>query len=396
MSTPDRRDRGPLGAIDDTIEHAKAHVAGITNPRSHEGFTKSMVTFGSSVVAVLIAFAISGVLLAATGKNPFDAYAKMLDVGLQSSYLYQTAERATPFIISAVAVAIGFKMNLFNIGVEGQFLFGMFWAAVAGAYVSLPQPLHIGFCLLVGALAGAFWAGIAAVLKVTRGVNEVISTIMLNAIALGVLDWLFNDYFRYDDGTGSLDVRTKKLPTSAHMPELVTNRLSGFIFVSLAVAAGFWLLVFKTRFGFRLRASGLNAVAAQTSGISANRMVLMAMLISGAVAGLAGLPYLLGEGFSYGPTRPSGYGFTGIAVALLGRNHPVGIVVAALLYGFLDSVAGPLQLEGIPQSIVQVIQGITLLTVVIVNEVVGRWYTKRTTERAARALAGGEILAVAS
>jgi simple sugar transport system permease protein len=384
-------------SIDDAIEDAKARLAPITNPqRTHEGFNKSMVTFGSSVVAVLIAFAISGVMLAATGKNPFDAYSKMIDVGLQSRYLYETVGRATPFIISAVAVAIGFKMNLFNIGVEGQFLFGMFWAAVAGAYVSLPQPLHILFCLLVGATAGAFWAGIAAVLKVTRGVNEVISTIMLNAIALGVLDWLFNDYFRYNDGTGSLDVRTKKLPDSAHVPDLVAGRLNGFIIISLLVAVGFWVLVFKTRFGFRLRASGLNAVAAQTSGIGANRMILYAMLISGAVAGLAGLPYLLGEGFSYGPTRPSGYGFTGIAVALLGRNHPIGIVVAALLYGFLDAVAGPLQLEGIPQSIVQVIQGITLLTVVIVNEVVGRWYTRRTTERAARALSAGDTAAVAA
>ena len=390
-------ERNPLQSLDDAIEGAKARLAPITNPRrTHEGLQKSMVTFASSMVAVLIAFAISGVLLLATGKNPFDAYSKMIDVGMQSSYLYQTVERATPFIISAVAVAIGFKMNLFNIGVEGQFLFGMFWAAVAGAYVSLPQPFHITFCLLVGMAAGAFWAGIAAILKVTRGVNEVISTIMLNAIALGVLDWLFNDFFRYDDGTGSLDVRTKKLPNSAHVPDLVAGRLNGFIIISLLVAAGFWLLVFKTRFGFRLRASGLNAVAAQTSGISANRMVLFAMLISGAVAGLAGLPYLLGEGFSYGPTRPSGYGFTGIAVALLGRNHPIGIVVAALLYGFLDAVAGPLQLEGIPQSIVQVIQGITLLTVVIVNEVVGRWYTKRTTERAAQAMAGADTLAVAS
>lgn len=359
----------------------------IVNPTSTDrSAERVIVTFASSVGAVLIAFAISGVLLAITGKNPFDAYAKMLEVGTNSTKLYETVERATPFIIAAVAVAIGFKMNLFNIGVEGQFLFGMFWAAVIGAQVNLPAPLHVMFCLAVGAFAGACWAGIAAYLKVKRGVNEVISTIMLNALALQVLDWLFNEFFRFDSGSGTLDVRTEKLPESAWMPDLVAGLMNGFVIVSLLVAAGFWVLVYRTRFGFRLRASGLNAAAAQTAGISASRMIALSMLISGAVAGLAGLPYLLGEGYAYGTTRPSGYGVTGIAVALLGRNHPLGIVVAALLYGFLDAVGGPLQLEGIPSSIVRVIQGITLLSVVIVNEAVGRWYSRRTTERAARAL----------
>jgi general nucleoside transport system permease protein len=215
----------------------------------------------------------------------------------------------------------------------------------------------------------------------------VLSTIMLNAIALGVLDWMFNEYFREDTGGQTLDVRTKKLDESAHVPNIFDGRVTSFIFVALLVALAYWVVVFKSRFGFRLRASGYNAVAARTAGISANRMVLTALIMSGAVAGLAGMPYLLSEGYSYGPTRPDGYGFTGIAVALLGRNHPVGIVLGALLYGFLDAVAGPLQLEGIPQSIVRVIQGITLLTVVIVNEAVGRWHARRTTERAAAVLA---------
>jgi simple sugar transport system permease protein len=360
----------------------------IVNPATQrQGLERTLITLAGSVSAVLIAFAISGVLLAITGKNPFVAYSKMFEVGTRPDKIFETLTRATPFIIAAVAVAIGFKMNLFNIGVEGQFLFGMFWAAVAGAYVSLPAPLHVLFCLVVGVVAGASWAGIAAWLKVKRGVNEVISTIMLNALALQVLDWLFNEYFRFDDGTGTLDVRTKKLPESAWTPDLVKGDLNSFIIISLLVAAGFWALVFKTRFGFRLRASGYNAIAAQTAGISANRMIVVAMLISGGVAGLAGLPYLLGDGHSYGTTRPSGYGFTGIAVALLGRNHPAGMVVAAVLYGFLDAVGGPLQLEGIPSSIVRVIQGITLLSVVIVNEAVGRWYSRRTTERAAAQLA---------
>jgi simple sugar transport system permease protein len=369
---------------------ASETVKRIVNPRNeHLGLQQAMITLASSVAAVFLAFFIAGVLLLVTGKDPLAAYGKMIDAGFTSVKLLETLERATPFIIAAVAIAIGFKMNLFNIGVEGQFLVGMFFAAVIGAQVNLPAPLHVTFCITVGAVFGAMWASIAALLKVKRGVNEVISTIMLNAIALQVLDWLFNEFFRYDDGTGALDVKTKPLPESAWMPNLIDGKngtLNAFFLVALGVALFYWLLVFRSRFGFRLRASGMNPDAARTAGISANRMVMAAMLLSGAVAGLAGLPSLLGDVHAYGPTRPDGYGFTGIAVALLGRNHPAGIVAAACLYGFLDAVAGPLQLEGIPQSIVRVIQAITLLTVVIVNEAVGRWYAKRTAERAAAAL----------
>jgi ABC-type uncharacterized transport system permease subunit len=377
-STPGPLDRHPIDAATDQL-------AKLANPPKRLGSNTALLTLGSSVAAVVLALAISGVLLAITGKNPFTAYQAMIDIGLSENKLLETVDRATPLMIAAVA--IGFKMNLFNIGVEGQFLFGMFWAAVAGAYVELPKPFHILFCLIVAMAAGAFWASIAAVLKVKRGVNEVISTIMLNAVALGVLDWLFNEYFREDTGGQTLDVRTKRLPDSAHFPNMLSGRVTGFIFVGLLVAVAFWVIVFKSRFGFRLRASGHNAIAAQTAGISANRMIVSALVLSGAIAGLAGMPYLLSEGYSYGPTRPDGYGFTGIAVALLGRNHPVGIVLGALLYGFLDAVAGPLQLQDIPQSIVRVIQGITLLTVVIVNEAVSRWHARRTTERAAAALA---------
>ena len=357
-----------------------------------------LVTIGSSVIAVLVAFVISGLLLAVTGKDAVAAFSKLGEVATNSDKLYETVERALPLIISAAAFAVTAKLGLFNIGVEGQFLMGMFWAAVVGAYVELPAVLHIPFVVIVGSLAGAIWGGIAGYLKVKRGVNEVISTIMLNAIALQVIDWLFNEFFRYDEGSGSLDVRTKQLPETAWMPDIVENQLNGFVVVVLLVIIAYYVLVFRSRFGFRLRASGLNPEAARTSGINAKKMVLMAMLISGLIGGLVGLPYLMGESHSYGPTRPSGYGFTGIGVALLGRNHPVGIVAAGLLFGFLEATGGPLQLEGIPSSIVRVIQGITLFSVVIISGAADRWYAKRTTERAARdmQLAGAETQEVAA
>jgi general nucleoside transport system permease protein len=358
----------------------------VSDAGSRRDHRQALITLGSSAAAVVLALVIAGILLAITGKDPFAAYSKMFSSGFQKDKLLEMVQRATPLMIAAVAVAIGFKMNLFNIGVEGQFLMGMFCAAVAGAAVHLPAPIHVMFCLAVAMAAGAAWAGIAALLKVKKGVNEVIATIMLNAIALSVIDYLFNEFFRHET-PGNLDVKTKPLPRTAWVPDLVAHQLTSFVFISLLVVFAFWLIVYKSRFGFRLRASGSNAVAARTAGISSDRMIITAMLMSGAVAGLAGLPSLLGDTHAYGPTRPDGYGFNGIAVALLGRNNPVGIIGAALLWGFLDAAAGPLQIAKIPQSIVLVIKAIILLTVVIVNEVVSRRMARRTADRTAAQLA---------
>lgn len=375
-----------MSVVDDPVVNADGDGSVAAAARRRARIEAGFVTVGSSVAAVMVALAFSALLLVITGKSPGVVVSTMFDVAANSRYQFEMVERAVPFIISAFAFSIAAKMNLFNIGVEGQYLFGMFWAAVAGAYVDFPPVIHVPFILIVGMLAGAFWAGIAGYLKVKLGVSEIISTIMLNAIALQIIDWLFNDFFRFDPGTGSLDVRTKPIPASGHMPDLVSGKLNSFFIVSLIVAVAYHVLVTKSRFGFRLRASGLNPVAASTSGIPSKRMVMTAMLISGAVAGLAGLQYLLGDAHSYGPARPSGYGFNGLSVALLGRSNPVGIVLAGLLWGFLDAAAGPLQLEEIPRSIVNVIQGITLFSVVIVNGVVSRWYTRRTTEKAAAQL----------
>ncbi|MGB8861822.1 MAG: ABC transporter permease [Ilumatobacteraceae bacterium] len=380
-------------------------LAGVLNRLMRGGGGQStLVTLASSVAAVLLAVLIGGLVLLVTGKDAGQALSKLIDTASQPNKLAEALQRATPLIIAAVAVAIGFKMNLFNIGVEGQFLMGMFWAGVAGAYVDLPPVLHVTFCLVVGMVAGAIWAGIAAVLRVKRGVNEVIATIMLNSIALQVLDWLFNDFFRHET-PGNLDVRTKPLPSTAWLPTLFTisaktekggsvrTAVTSFVLIALLVVLVFWLVVYKSKFGFRLRASGGNAVAARTAGISSNRMIITAMLLSGAVAGLAGLPALLGTTHSYGPTRPDGYGFNGIAVALLGRNHPVGIIVSAMLWGFLDAAAGPLQVAKVPSSIVLVIKAIILITVVIVNEVVNRRMAKRTADRTAAQLATPAVVA---
>lgn len=363
-----------------------AGIRKISTPSKAGGMRTSLVTLASTLGAVVLALAICAVLLAVTGKNPWQAYSTIFQTGTEGDKLLEMMKRATPLIFSATAVAVGFKMNLFNIGVEGQYLFAALIAAVVGSRIDLPAPLHVTAILLVAMAAGAAWASIAAVLKVTRGVHEVISTIMLNYVALSVIQWLFENFFR-DSGESGLNVKTDLIPPSGRMPDIVDDRLGGMFLVALLVVFLYWVLVFKSRFGFRLRSSGLNPGAARTSGIDANKMIVVSLLISGGIAGLVAMQSVVGEIYAYGPTAtPTQLGFLGIAVALLGRHHPIGIVSAALLFGFLDSTSAQLQLADIPSSIVKLIQAITVLTVVIINEATIRWLNKRTAEQTAATL----------
>ena len=344
---------------------------------------RAMVTAASSVLAVIVALAISAIILLITGKDPVKAYSTLFGAAGESRVLQGMANRATPLMISAAAVAIGFKMNLFNIGVEGQMRVALLTTAVVGAAVDLPPVLHVLFCLVVAMTAGALWAGIAGWLKVKRNVNEVISTIMLNFIALALVAWAFDDFFRVESPTESLLVKTKELPKSAWFPDLVDRRLNGMFIVAILVLILFWVVVWKTKFGFRLRASGGNSGAARATGVNPKKMILISMLLSGAIAGLVGMRALLGDVHAYQNNLAEQQGFNGIAVALLGRNHPLGIFFSALLFGFLGEASGKLQLEDIPKEITTIMSGIIVLAVVIINEAVKRWDNRRIQRKAA-------------
>lgn len=370
-----------------------ARLRRIVNPPQSQSRQQTLVTIASSIAAIVLALAIASVMLAVSGKDWTALFTKMGENLSNSDKLIDTLREATPLIISAVAVAVGFKMNMFNIGVEGQWLIGVFFGAVVGAKVDLPAPLHVALILAVMMFSGAAWAAIAGVLKVTRGVNEVIATIMLNMLVNNLLQFLFDEYFRFTKPGGTLDVKTEPIPRSGWLPDIVSGRLNSAFIVALLIALGYWLLVFKSRFGFRLRASGGNPGAAQTGGIASKRLIVTAMVISGGVGGLTGIGYLLGQTHAYGPSHPTGYGFDGISVALLGRNHPAGIVVSALLFGFLDTLVGPLQLAKLPSSVIYVMKAVILFSVVIVNEVVSVRLARRTAERTAAQLALAEVAA---
>ena len=300
---------------------------------------------------------------------------------------------ATIYFLSALAVSIGFKMNLFNIGVNGQYVLGALAAAVVASNLALPKIASVSISILAAMIVGALWAGISAWLKVARGVSEVISTIMLNFIAIGIISYII---VRTSIGTEtSLNVRgTKQIPESGMLRGIAFldpgTPIYGFFFISIVIGIGYWFLLNRTRFGFDLRATGKSASAARTSGVQSNRMIYVTMLLSGAVAGLVGLPYLLGDTGTYSLQFPTDWGFTGIAIALLGRNNPIGIALGAILWAFLDISSGQLILEGVPREISTIMQGLIVIVVVISYEVVRRYQVKSEQTNVAKALAKQE------
>ncbi len=346
------------------------------------------------VLAVVVAVVISSVVMAALHVNPLRVFEVMFDFGdtpsQQVTALVVIVNRAIPLFLAGLAVAVAFRMGLFNIGVEGQYRLATIMAAAAGAAVSLPAPLHVVLIVVVAMLVGALWAGIVAVLKVTRGVSEVISSIMLNFVALGLASYFLTGPFR-GTAAGTQIVSTKEVPESGWVPSLngilgalglanPPRQLYGFLVIALVAGVGVAILLNRTRFGFDLRASGLSASAAVASGVDARGMVVKTMLLSGGIAGLIGLPDLLGSTHAYTTNFTAGLGFLGIAVSLLGRNRPGGIALAALLFAFLDRSLVPLQIADFPASVVTIFQGTIVLAVVIANEVARR-VTRRAAER---------------
>ena len=344
------------------------------------------------LLAIVFALLVTSVVLIAAGNNPLTAFSTMVEQLGKPRIQVNILNSATTYYLSAVAVAIGFKMNLFNIGVDGQYRLAAMLAAAVGGAVTLPPVLHIGLILSVAMLVGAFWAGIAGLLKITRGVSEVISTIMLNFIATGIVAYLLAPGRLAVETQGSNNIGTKPIPESGQFPGLpiipgTPNLVFGMIVVAALVGIAYWFLLNRTRFGFDLRATGASEPAAVASGVNVKRMVLFSMLLSGAVAGLVGMPQLLGSSYSYSLDFPTGLGFTGIAIALLGRNNPIGIAFGALLWSFLDNTSNSLEFEGVPKQTVLIMQGVIVLSVVIAYELVRRYRIRMVAKDVGRQLA---------
>lgn len=356
------------------------------------------------VAAVVFALIVSSVVLIIANASPLEAYSNMWEFGTRLETILEAINRGSALYVSGIAVAIGFRMNLFNIGVEGQYILAAFMAAYVGGLIGPMNPIiHVTIIIATAMIVGAFWSGLAGVMKVTRNVHEVISTIMLNVIAVsGIVSFLLA---RWTAQSAQLDTALAQIPETGWLPslnpivELFTREirrvdLYSYVLIAIAVGIAYHVIINKTRIGFDLRATGVNPLAAEASGVNPKRTVVIAMVLSGAVAGLVGLGDLLGDAHTYNLRFFQGLGFAGIAVALLGRNNAYGIALAAFIVGWLERSSGVLEVRGdAPREIVTIMIGVIILAAVIAYAVVERVRLANEAKIAALATADPDLAA---
>ena len=323
--------------------------------------------FWAASLAVLAALAASFLVIAASGKDAALGFAYLLQGAVGGpGPLGETAIKSGVLILTGLSVAVAFTVGLFNIGGEGQLIWGALAAAMVGRALDLPAPLLIPASLLAAAIAGAAWGLVPGILKVYRGVHEVISTILLNWIAIHLVHgWLVAGPLAAQGSGSAISVAgTEPIRAAAWLPRLLPgSRLDLGLPVALACATAAWFLLTRMRIGFEWRAVGAGAGAAEASGIPIRRRVCEAMALSGALCGLAGALLVLGTEHRYPGVFRTGYGFDGIAVALIGGATAPGVVFSGFVFGAVRAGATRLQLIGIHPSFAELIQGIAVLLV---------------------------------
>lgn len=319
------------------------------------------------LLAIAASFVIAAIILAVAGYNPVEAFSSMLTGAFgDSRKIANTLLETTPLIFTGLAIAFAFRCGLFNIGVEGQLLVGSIAAAYVGYRISLPMVIHLPLAILAAMAAGALWASVPGILKARLGVHEVINTIMMNYIAYALVAFLGTKVLIEPPGTIP---QTPLIAESAELFQIkkflpINSRLNAGLFIAVIAVLVFNWLLYKTVLGYEVRAVGLSSTSAEYGGINVSANIVLAMVISGMFAGLCGAERVLGLHHRYIQGFSPGYGFIGIAVALLGRNSPVGIFMAALLFGILDNGGAYMaRVAKTPQEIVNVVQGIIIFFV---------------------------------
>ncbi len=323
-------------------------------------------------VSLTLAAIISALVIIAIGQDPWEAITVMVEGSVMNAYGWgYTLYYATSFIFTGLAVTVAFHAGLFNIGGEGQAQLGGLGVAMALLYIPWPHwTLALLAAAIGAALFGAAWAAIPAYLQAKRGSHIVITTIMFNYIAASLMIFMLVDVLR---PPGKMDPTTANFPPEAHLPRL--NEIPGLnlifdtkvpanvtFLIALAMAVVVWALLWRTRLGYQIRAFGKSEPAARYAGINPTRIIMIAMLISGGLAGMMAIYNVMGVAERLLGNSASGAGFIGIAVALMGRNHPVGVVLAALLFGFLFQGWAELGLwTKIPIELRTVVQGLVIL-----------------------------------
>jgi general nucleoside transport system permease protein len=354
-------------------------------------------SLGSQLLSVTLAFVFAllmgSLIILGYNESPITVYRTILKFGFQDANSFgYVLQIATPLIFSALAVAVCFKGGLFNIGVEGQYLVGMLtasWAAITFDFIS--GPLLMWLVLLFAMLGGMAWAAIPGILKVRTGAHEVVTTIMLNGIALNLLGWALNGPLKYKQEGGQVSARTTDFVENALVPDLghlfgirESVHLSWLLPLGVIAAAVVWFILRRMRLGYEARAVGSTPGSARAGGISVGAVQIKLFLISGALAGLIGMQQLLADKGYLPVNFISALGFTGIAVAFLGQNNPIGIVFAAIFWGILSRGESALQLEtDVPREFVIILQGILILSVMVIYQLARRRLARRQLQAAA-------------
>src|SRR5207248_2588319 len=331
----------------------------------------------------LIALLVGAVVLFASGRDAIGTYWLLAQQSLGgTTQIANTLVAATPVLLTGLATAVAFRSGIFNVGVEGSLYVGAFAAAWAGfALEGLPGPLLVVVAIVLAGAAGGLWALVPGVLRARWRVDEVVTTLMLNYVAILLTSWLVNYYFLAPDIANSM---SPLIATQARLSSLLPpSQLTIAFVVALLITLLYAYLFDRTRVGYELRMVGLNPRFARAVGIDLAGAVIIAFVISGILGGVAGGFQILGVNYRFIDHFSPGYGFTGIAVALLGRGHPVGIVLAALFFGALSSGGAMIQLfSDIPLDLINILQGTVMIFAVIELSrlpLVKRWLDRKST-----------------
>ena len=344
--------------------------------------------------AVVLALVIGALIMMATSVPPatiLQSFVAMADGALGSvNALSETLTAAIPLVLAGLGIGLAFRAGLFNIGAEGQMVVGGLATAVASFSITgLPMIIHLPLALIIGLSVGALYAGIAGALRAVTGAHEVISTIMLNLISFRLLDYFLRQPYIQKEGRS--DPISRAVLESAELPRLLSfidpnMRLHFGLFIMLAAVALVWWLLFRSKLGFAFRISGENPDAARYAGIRAGLTIVLAMMIAGALAGLAGAAQVSGVLGRATPGFTAGIGFDAIAVALLGRSHPVGILLAGLLFGGLEAGGRQMQVDaGVSIDMISIMQALIIIFVaapLLVKRVFPILFRQRSTDKA--------------
>lgn len=357
-----------------------------------------------TILSIIMGLIVGAIILLVAGYNPIEAY-KIMFVGAFGSprFISWTIIRSTPIILTGISIAFAFKTGLFNIGAEGQFIVGALFATVAGYFLNLPPVLHALVAILVGVLAASIWGGIVGLLKARYGINEVITSIMLNWIALYLNNWFLtfssfrrpnSDTTHYIQDSAKIGILQEWKLTDGGREVLAGNEFLkeflnppvnwGFI-LAIIVAIGVWYLLKNTTLGYQLKSVGFNKDAAEFAGINVKKNMILSMAIAGAIAGLAGAVQTTGVEHlvSLMPTSP-GYGFDGIAVALIAALNPLATIPAGLLFGGMVYGGSKLtSFMGAPSEIINITLGVIVFFVAMpkLYEIIGSLFTRKRGEK---------------